>query len=162
MSSTSLDALSPVDGRYRAATEPLRGVLSEGGLIRERIRVEALWVTHLAAAAPRFAGSTLPAAVRSRAAELAKNPPEGAAAAVKAIEAKINHDVKAVEYYVRGELSAAGASEATLELVHFGCTSEDINNLSYALMLKSARTTLVETLQTRIDELAKFAHRYAD
>ena len=66
MSSISLDALSPVDGRYRAATEPLRGVLSEGGLIRERIRVEALWVTHLAAAAPRFAGSTLPAAVRTR------------------------------------------------------------------------------------------------
>src|SRR6185437_2825073 len=89
----ALEALSPVDGRYRAATEPLRGVLSEGGLIRERIRVEALWVTHLAAAAPRFAGSKLPAAVRDRAAELAKSPPAEAAEAVKAIEAKINHDV---------------------------------------------------------------------
>ena len=139
MSSTSLDALSPVDGRYRAATDPLRGVMSEGGLIRERIRVEALWVTHLAAAAPRFAGSGLPAGVRSRAAELAKHPPADAAEAVKAIEAKINHDVKAVEYYVRRELAAAGASEATLELVHFGCTSEDINNVSYARMLASAR-----------------------
>ena len=162
MSSTSLDALSPVDGRYRAATEPLRGVLSEGGLIRERIRVEALWVTHLAAAAPRFAGSTLPAAVRSRAAELAKNPPEDAAAAVKAIESKINHDVKAVEYYVRGELSAAGASEATLELVHFGCTSEDINNVSYARMLASARDVLMGNVEKLIASLTALAHKYAD
>ena len=162
MSSTSLDALSPVDGRYRAATEPLRGVLSEGGLIRERIRVEALWVTHLATAAPRFAGSTLPAAVRSRAAELAKNPPEGAAAAVKAIESKINHDVKAVEYYVRGELSAAGASEATLELVHFGCTSEDINNVSYARMLASARDVLMGNVEKLIASLTALAHKYAD
>src|SRR3569833_3286336 len=77
-----VEALSPVDGRYRAATEPLRGILSEAGLIRERIRVEALWDTHLAAAAPRFAGSPLPAAVRDRAADLAKSPPADAAEAV--------------------------------------------------------------------------------
>jgi adenylosuccinate lyase len=162
MSSTSLDALSPVDGRYRAATEPLRGVLSEGGLIRERIRVEALWVTHLAAAAPGFAGSALPEAVRSRAAELAKNPPAGAAEAVKAIEAKINHDVKAVEYYVRGELAAVGASEATLELVHFGCTSEDVNNVSYARMLANARETLMGNVAKLIESLTTFAHKNAD
>ena len=162
MSSTSLDALSPVDGRYRAATDPLRGVLSEGGLIRERIRVEALWVTHLAAAAPRFAGSGLPAAVRSRATELAINPPADAAAAVKAIEAKINHDVKAVEYYVRGELAAAGASEATLELVHFGCTSEDINNVSYARMLASAREVLTTNVEKLVQSLTALAHKYAD
>lgn len=162
MSSTSLDALSPVDGRYRAATESLRGVLSEGGLVRERIRVEALWVTHLAAAAPRFAGANLPEAVRSRAAELAKNPPPGAAEAVKAIEAKINHDVKAVEYYVRGELSAVGASEATLELVHFGCTSEDINNVSYARMLASARDVLMGNVEKLVGSLTALAHKYAD
>ena len=162
MSSTSLDALSPVDGRYRAATDPLRGVMSEGGLIRERIRVEALWVTHLAAAAPRFAGSGLPAAVRSRATELAINPPADAAAAVKAIEAKINHDVKAVEYYVRGELAAAGASEATLELVHFGCTSEDINNVSYARMLGSARAVLTTNVEKLVQSLTALAHKYAD
>src|SRR5689334_14337263 len=162
MSSTSLDALSPVDGRYRAATEPLRNVMSEGGLIRERIRVEALWIVHLAAAAPRFAGSSLPAAVSSRAAELAKNPPANAAEAVKTIEAKINHDVKAVEYYVRGELAAAGASEATLELVHFGCTSEDINNVSYARMLASARTVLMGNVDKLIASLTALAHKYAD
>jgi adenylosuccinate lyase len=162
MSSTSLDALSPVDGRYRAATEPLRGVMSEGGLIRERIRVEALWVTHLAAAAPRFAGSRFPASVRDRADDLARNPPAEAAEAVKAIEAKINHDVKAVEYYVRGELAAAGASEATLELVHFGCTSEDINNVSYARMLASARDVLSGNVEKLINALTAIAHKYAD
>ncbi|MEJ1960691.1 MAG: adenylosuccinate lyase [Gammaproteobacteria bacterium] len=162
MSLTSLDALSPVDGRYRAATDPLRGVMSEGGLIRERIRVEALWITHLASAAPRFAGSGLSATVRSRATELAKNPPADAAGAVKAIEAKINHDVKAVEYYVRGELSAAGASEATLELVHFGCTSEDINNVSYARMLASARELLTINVDKLVQSLTALAHKYAD
>jgi len=158
----SVDALSPVDGRYRAATASLRGILSEAGLIRERIRIEADWFLHLSASIPQLAGAAVPAAVSERARQLSRQPDEGAAEAVKVIEAGINHDVKAVEYYVRQQLSAAGASEASLELVHFGCTSEDINNLSYALMLKSARTTLVETLQTRIDELAEFAHRHAD
>lgn len=157
-----VEALSPVDGRYRSATAPLRGILSEAGLIRERIRVEAHWLLHLSASVPQLAGSSLPAAVVERAKQLANDPDAGAAEAVKVIEAGINHDVKAVEYYVRQQLSAAGASEAALELVHFGCTSEDINNLSYARMLKSARTTLIETAQTRIDELVEFAHRYAD
>ena len=137
----ALEALSPVDGRYRAATAPLRGLLSEAGLIRERIRVEAQWLLHLSAAVPQLAGATLGAAVGQRARELAGAPPEGAAAEVKSIEARINHDVKAVEYYVREQLAAAGASAATLELVHFGCTSEDINNLSYACLLRAARGT---------------------
>lgn len=157
-----VEALSPVDGRYRSATAPLRGILSEAGLIRERIRVEAHWLLHLSGSVPQLAGSALPAAVVERAKQLANDPDAGAAEAVKVIEAGINHDVKAVEYYVRQQLSAAGASEAALELVHFGCTSEDINNLSYARMLKSARTTLVATIQTRIDELVEFSHRYAD
>src|SRR5690349_18617141 len=162
MSSPSLDALSPVDGRYRMAAEPLRGLLSEAGLIRERIRVEALWIVHLAGAAPQFAGAELPDSVRARAAELAHEPPPDAAGSVKAIEAKINHDVKAVEYYVRGELQAAGASEATLELVHFGCTSEDINNVSYARLLAQARVVLVPHLIRIVQALAELAHRYAD
>jgi len=157
-----VEALSPVDGRYRAATEPLRGILSEAGLIRERIRIEAHWLLHLATSVPQLAGSALPASVVERARQLADDPEASAAEAVKAIEASINHDVKAVEYYVRQQLSDAGASDASLELVHFGCTSEDINNLSYARMLKSARAMLVETLQTRIDEVAELSHRYAD
>jgi adenylosuccinate lyase len=159
---TALDALSPLDGRYHATTAPLRELLSEAGLIRERIRIEAQWLLHLAAAVPQLPGAQLSAGVRDRAAALARAPEAGAPAAVKAIEARINHDVKAVEYYVREQLKAAGASTATLELVHFGCTSEDLNNLSYARLLGAARATLQVTLSARIAELTQLAHRYAD
>jgi len=158
----ALLALSPVDGRYRAATEPLRRFMSEAGLIRERVRVEAAWLAHLAGAVRQLPGADLPAAVRERARELAEQPGSDCASAVKAIEARINHDVKAVEYYVREQLAAAGAGEATLELVHFGCTSEDINNVSYARLLRDARALLEETLGERIEALAGLAHRYAD
>jgi adenylosuccinate lyase len=159
---SALDALSPVDGRYRAATASLRGLLSEGGLIRERIRVEAHWLLHLTAAVPQLPGAQLAPAVRERAERLAATPDAAAAAAVKAIEERIKHDVKAVEYYVREQLAAAGAAEATLELVHFACTSEDINNLSYARLLQAARANLLATLETRTAELTQLAHRYAD
>jgi adenylosuccinate lyase len=159
---SAVDALSPVDGRYRAATEPLRGLLCEAGLIRERIRVEAQWLLHLSASVPQLAGASLSPEVSARARQLAREPDAEAAVAVKAIEARTNHDVKAVEYYVREQLCAAGAGAAALELVHFGCTSEDINNLSYARLLQAARARLLETFATRLDELTGLAHRYAD
>jgi adenylosuccinate lyase len=159
---SAVDALSPVDGRYRAATEPLRGLLSEAGLIRERIRIEAQWLLHLSASVPQLAGASLTPEVVARAGQLAREPDADAALAVKAIEARTNHDVKAVEYYVREQLSAAGATEAVLELVHFGCTSEDINNLSYARILFVARTKLLETFSQRVSDLAALSHRYAD
>src|ERR1700733_14586521 len=98
---SALTALSPLDGRYRRATEPLRELLSESGLIRERIRIEARWLLHLAQAAPTLAGAQLSADVRAAAQRLAEHPPDDAATSVKHIEARTNHDVKAVEYYVR-------------------------------------------------------------
>jgi adenylosuccinate lyase len=143
MNPSALQAISPIDGRYAAAVAPLRPLFSEAGLINERIRVEALWLLELAAAVPVLAGARLPAAVRKRAAELAQEPGEAAAAAVKVIEARTNHDVKAVEYYLREALAGAGASPANLELVHFGCTSEDVNNLSYARLLLRARSEVL-------------------
>jgi adenylosuccinate lyase len=158
----ALEALSPVDGRYAHAAAPLRALLSEGALIRARVMVEAQWLLQLSTAAPQLAGAALSPTVRARAQQLATAPDTGAAPAVKAIEARINHDVKAVEYYVREQLTAAGASPATLELVHFGCTSEDINNLAYARLLKDARQLLGAMLKTRIDELVALAHRYAE
>jgi adenylosuccinate lyase len=159
---SALEALSPVDGRYRTVTAPLRALLSEAGLIRERVRIEARWLLHLAAAVPQLPGAAMPDAVRARARELAQAPPGSAAAAVKAIETRINHDVKAAEYYVREQLAAEGAADATLELVHFGCTSEDINNLSYARLLQAARVALLPVLEARFDELAELAQRHAD
>ncbi|HLJ37662.1 MAG TPA: adenylosuccinate lyase [Steroidobacteraceae bacterium] len=159
---SALDALSPVDGRYATVTAPLRPLLSEAALIRERVVVEAQWLLHLAAAVPQLPGAALSPQVRTRAQQLAASPDVGTAPAVKTIEARINHDVKAVEYYVREQLSAAGAGAATLELVHFGCTSEDINNLSYARLLLRTRQLLLAVLQTRIRDLVELAHRYAD
>ena len=156
-----VDALSPVDGRYRAATQSLRELLSEAGLIRERIRIEAEWLLHLSRAAPQLAGAALSPTVHARAELLARMPDTSAAAAVKKIEARINHDVKAVEYYVREQLAASGARAATLELVHFGCTSEDINNLSYARLLRAARALLCATLEMRERELTGMAARDA-
>jgi adenylosuccinate lyase len=157
-----VEALSPIDGRYRTATAPLRGLLSEAGLIRERIRIEAQWLLHLSAAIPQLKGAALAPRVRARAEQLAHEPGAEAANEVKVIESRINHDVKAVEYYVRQQLKDGGASEATLELVHFGCTSEDINNVSYARLLQAARVILSDAFEARIAELLDFAERYAD
>jgi adenylosuccinate lyase len=161
MDSAALSALSPVDGRYRKGAEALRGVLSESGLIRERVRIEAAWLLSLAESVPQLLPKPLPDAVRQLAASLAREPGDDAPAAVKAIEARINHDVKAVEYFVREKLAAAGATPAVLELVHFGCTSEDINNLAYSRMLRAARALLSAELEKLIEKLRGFAHEHA-
>ncbi|MCU0758249.1 MAG: adenylosuccinate lyase [Steroidobacteraceae bacterium] len=158
-----LDALSPIDGRYARATAPLRPHLSEAALIRERVRIEAQWLLQLAGpdapALPRAA--RLAPAVETLARTLAAGVPEGTAAEVKAIEVRTNHDVKAVEYWVRDRLRAAGADDATLELVHFGCTSEDVNNLSYARMLQGARTAMLESLDALVARLRELARAHA-
>jgi adenylosuccinate lyase len=161
MDPAALSALSPVDGRYRKAADGLRAVLSESGLIRERIRIEAAWLLCLTDAVPRLLTQPLGDAARELAASLALEPGDDAPAAVKAIEARINHDVKAVEYFVRDKLTQIGATPAALELVHFGCTSEDINNLAYARMLRAARTLLAAELEKLIERLRGFAHEHA-
>ncbi len=161
MTQAALEALSPIDGRYRAASAALRPLLSEGGLIAERVRIEAAWLLHLCSAVPHLPGSTLSAPVRTRAAQLAGELDPRAAAAVKEIEDRIKHDVKAVEYYVRETLAAAGAGSATLELVHFACTSEDINNLSYARLLREARSTLGTFLDRLEKQLVDLAQQHA-
>jgi len=163
MSLGPLESISPVDGRYARAADPLRDSLTEGALIRERIRVEALWLLRLAGSPGDAFGQRrlLPAPVRAGAEALAAAPPADCCERVKAIEARTNHDVKAVEYYVRETLAAAGADAATLELVHFGCTSEDINNVAYARLLDGARRTMLGALDALIDALRADARRHA-
>jgi adenylosuccinate lyase len=166
MQTDALDALSPVDGRYRAAADSLRPALSESALIRERLQVEALWLLCLnrhRAQLPQLLElrAGLPPAVLAAAEQIAAAPPADAAREIKEIEARINHDVKAVEYWLRDRLASAGASPALLELVHFGCTSEDINNLAYARMLQAARVSLQGTLDTIAAPLQQNAARYA-
>jgi len=159
----SLTALSPVDGRYRAATEGLAALLSESGLVRERIRVEALWALQLGEVLHGQPVAEFAPAMRKRLEQLAVDPGETSPVTVKAIEKRINHDVKAVEYFVRDEIKASGATPAQLELVHFGCTSEDINNLSYARLLARARSEqLLPALDALLQTIAGIAAANAD
>ncbi len=161
-SSAALAALSPLDGRYAGQCQELRALFSEAALIRHRVRVEAEWFLFLCrdVALPELKG--VRPAVLATATQLAGGASAGEAAAVKADERKIAHDVKAVEYYVRARLAAAGATDAELEFVHFGCTSEDINNLAYALMLKSARELVLRPAFARIQAwLVAHAHEHA-
>jgi len=142
--STSLpDALSPLDGRYAGKLAAVRHIFSEAGLMRERVRVECAWYLALAAGPAAQPLAKLPLAARELLTELARNPQATDIGAIKQIEMRTNHDVKAVELWLRGELTARGATLPELEWMHFAATSEDINNLAYALMLKSARETLL-------------------
>jgi adenylosuccinate lyase len=158
MSNAFSDALSPLDGRYADKLSAVRRIFSEAGLMRERVRVECAWFLRLAAGPAARALAGLPVGAKDLLAALAKDPAATNVAAIKEIESRTNHDVKAVEYWLRGELQNRGATPAQLEWMHFGCTSEDINNLAYALMLQSGRTTLLlpklRALQDSLDELA--------
>jgi adenylosuccinate lyase len=159
MANPSIDALSPLDGRYAGKLSAVRYLFSEAGLMRERVRVECAWFLALAdgpAAAPL---AKLPRAARDLLTALSKDPAATDVAAIKQIEARTNHDVKAVEIWLRAELAQRGAAAADLEWLHFACTSEDINNLAYALMLESARATLllpmIDTIGGLLDTLAQ-------
>ena len=162
MPTSSTDALSPLDGRYAGKLEKVRHIFSESGLMRERVRVECAWFLALAAGPAAAALAKLPPAARDLLVSLSKNPDGADVAAIKKIEARTNHDVKAVEIWLRGELTRHGAAAAELEWVHFACTSEDINNLAYALMLRSARATLLLPMLERIvGQLDSLARRHA-
>jgi adenylosuccinate lyase len=162
MTTPSTDALSPLDGRYAGKLAGVRQIFSEAGLMRERVRVESAWFLALAAGPAARALDKLPGAARDFLSGLSKNPAGTDVAAIKQIEARTNHDVKAVEIWLRTQLSALGATPADLEWLHFGCTSEDINNLAYALMLKNARATLLLPMLDAIGGLLdSLAHRHA-
>jgi adenylosuccinate lyase len=162
MSTSLSDALSPLDGRYAAKLGEVRRIFSEAGFMRERVRVECAWFLALAAGPAAQALAKLPVDARELLTTLASNPESTDVAAIKQIEARTNHDVKSVEYWLRAELRARGATLPQLEWMHFACTSEDINNLAYALMLKRARETLLlpmlKSLGSMLDGLAQ---RYA-
>jgi adenylosuccinate lyase len=161
--SSSSDALSPLDGRYAAKLGEVRRIFSEAGLMRERVRVECAWFLALASGPAAAALVKLPLAARELLATLASDPQSTDVPAIKQIEARTKHDVKAVEYWLRAELQARGATPPELEWMHFASTSEDINNLAYALMLKSARESLLlpmlQSLESTLDALAR---RYAN
>jgi len=163
MELTALTAISPIDGRYADKTAELRPIFSEYGLIRHRVQVEARWLQALAAhpGIPEVPPLSEPA--RRVLGGLVEQFALADAQRIKNIERVTNHDVKAVEYWLKERIAGHAELEAVSEFIHFACTSEDINNLAYALMLREARTqTLLPQWDEVIDALVRLAHQYAD
>ncbi|WP_028996937.1 adenylosuccinate lyase [Azohydromonas australica] len=161
MNLSALTALSPLDGRYAAKVAALRPLLSEFGLMHRRVQVEVEWFIALSDAG--FAEfMPLSQAARELLRGLVQNFSEADAQAIKDIEKTTNHDVKAVEYWIKSRFEGQAELHAAGEFVHFACTSEDINNTSHALMLKAAREqVLLPTLDRVIERLASMAHQFA-
>ena len=163
MELSPLTAVSPVDGRYGSKTDDLRPIFSEYGLIRHRVAVEVRWLKALAAQpqiveVPAFSGhaSNLLDAVF-------ENFQLADAQRVKNIERTTNHDVKAVEYFLKERIAGNTELEAVSEFIHFACTSEDINNLAHALMIREGRgQVLLPQMDELIGAVRDLAHRYAD
>jgi len=163
MSLTPLTALSPVDGRYAARCADLREIFSEQGLIRARVRVEIAWLHALASERRIGEMRGLVPADLAAAQHIADGFSADDAAAVKAFERETNHDVKAVEYLIKQKLATHPAWASRLEFVHFACTSEDINNLSYALMCRDAREqVLLPRIDALLGALRSMAHVHAE
>ena len=158
----SLPALSPLAGRYAAKMAPLRALWSEAAFMRHRVRVEVEWLIALSdAGLPELPPFSAPARAALQA--LVADFGDEEARAVKALERRTNHDVKAVEYFLKQRFADHGEIAAAAEFIHFACTSEDINNTAHGLMLRAARDEVVLPAIDRIVEaLRQLAHRYAD
>ena len=163
MALSSLTALSPLDGRYSSKVESLRQYFSELALIRYRVLIEIEWLQALAAEpvlaeVPEFSAATVK---ELDAIVTGFSEPDGAA--VKTIEARTNHDVKAIEYFLKERLAGNAEIAKVAEFIHFACTSEDVNNLCHALMLKAARDdVMLPALDRIIWRLTAMAHELAD
>ena len=163
MELNALTAISPVDGRYGSKTQALRSIFSEYGLIRFRVLVEVRWLQKLAAhegiaEVPAFSAST-----QALLNEVVDQFSVEDAQRIKDIERTTNHDVKAVEYFLKEKIAGNDELEAVSEFIHFACTSEDINNLSHGLMLKTGLDeVLLPTLEKIENAITQLAHQYAD
>jgi adenylosuccinate lyase len=165
MSSTlnTLSALSPLDGRYAAKGDALRPHFSEFGLIRNRVRVEVEWLKALAAAPHVAEIAPFSAATLAEMDAVVANFSEEDGEAIKAIEATTNHDVKAMEYWLKARFESNAEVSNASEFIHFACTSEDINNTSHALMLKEARdAVLLPAIDRVIARFVELSHQHAD
>ncbi|MGY4531847.1 adenylosuccinate lyase [Pseudomonas sp. TE3786] len=163
MQLSSLTAVSPVDGRYASKTSALRPIFSEYGLVRFRVMVEVRWLQRLAAHAGVPEVAPFSAEANALLNAMVDNFQVEHAERVKEIERTTNHDVKAVEYLLKEQVAKLPELAAVSEFIHFACTSEDINNLSHALMLREGRdTVLLPLMQQLADAIRELAHRFAD
>jgi adenylosuccinate lyase len=162
MELSQLTALSPVDGRYGSKTEPLRPIFSEYGLIRHRVQVEIRWLQALAQQEDIREVPALSVHANHVLNDIIEKFSETDAQRIKNIERTTNHDVKAVEYFLKEKITGNQELEAVSEFIHFACTSEDINNLAYALMLREARNqSLLPLMDDLIKAVVDMAHRHA-
>jgi len=163
MELTSLTAISPIDGRYGNKTADLRAIFSEYGLIKHRVLVEVRWLQMLAAQTEISEVPALSQHANDILNRIAEQFSIEDAQRVKHIESTTNHDVKAVEYFLKEKITGNTELEAISEFIHFACTSEDINNLAYALMLREARTqSTLPMMDELVDAITQLAHDNAD
>ncbi|WFF37744.1 adenylosuccinate lyase [Moraxella nasibovis] len=162
MSLNQLTALSPLDGRYASKCDALRPYLSEFGLMHARVTVEIRWLQALANHADISEIQPFSTETNARLDAIIDNFSLENAERIKEIERTTNHDVKAVEYFLKEQIADIDELKNAGEFIHFACTSEDINNLSHALMLKSGRDILTQSMQQIIDNIADLADKYAD
>ncbi|PQJ89668.1 adenylosuccinate lyase [Aliivibrio sifiae] len=163
MELSALTAVSPVDGRYGSKTISLRSIFSEYGLLKYRTVVEVRWLQKLAATQSIAEVATLSAEANQFLDNIAANFSEEDAMRIKDIERTTNHDVKAVEYFLKEKVADFPELHAINEFIHFACTSEDINNTSHALMLKEARDTVIlPEIRNVIDAIKALANEYRD
>jgi len=162
MELNELTAISPVDGRYGSKTAALRDLFSEYGLIKHRVLVEVRWFQALANDKQIPEVATLDSDAQAVLNGIVENFSLEDAERIKTIERTTNHDVKAVEYFLKEKIQGNAVLETSSEFIHFACTSEDINNLSHGLMLKAGRDDVVlPAMDEVIDELSKQAQEYA-
>lgn len=162
MSLTTLNALSPLDGRYQTKLDALRPYFSEYALIKHRAWVEIEWLKALSAAPKLAEIATFSVATVKELDAAIANFSEADAAEVKTIEARTNHDVKALEYWLKAKFDSNVEVKKASEFIHFACTSEDINNLSHALMLKTARdSVMLPFLADLVARLSELSHQLA-
>lgn len=158
----ALTALSPLDGRYASKCDALRPFLSEFGLIHARVTVEVRWLQALANHPEITEISAFSCETNAALDAIVSDFSEDDANRIKEIERTTNHDVKAVEYFLKEKIAGIEELKNAGEFIHFACTSEDINNLSHALMLKSGRDVLVASMQQIIDSIVALSEKHAD
>ncbi|GAB2520475.1 adenylosuccinate lyase [Microbulbifer agarilyticus] len=160
---SALTAVSPIDGRYESKTAPLRDIFSEYGLIRARVEVEVRWLQQLARHEEIGEVKAFSAASNQTLDDIVAKFSIDDAQRIKDIERTTNHDVKAVEYFLKEKVKDDAELAAVSEFIHFACTSEDINNLSHALMLRAGRDdVLLPAMNQIVDEIAGLAKSFAD
>ncbi len=162
MNLNSLTAISPIDGRYGSKTVDLRPIFSEYGLIRHRVLVEVRWLQHLAESKDIQEVPVFSTHAQKLLEGIIEHFNEEDAQRVKNIERTTNHDVKAVEYFLKEKIAGNSELESVSEFIHFACTSEDINNLSYGLMLREGRSQLLPQIDEVIQVIKGMAKQYAE